>query len=155
MYSRARERGLTFFRTSRGVRNAVREGEFVRLTGNRDYRTVKTNFPYVKSTTRAFVERLAAEYRAECKEKLVVTSAVRPMTRQPRNASDRSVHPTGMAVDLRKPARAECRQWLRNRLLELELDGAIEAIEEYRPPHFHIAVYSANHFATAQTVSDR
>jgi hypothetical protein len=71
----------------------------------------------------------------------VVTGAVRPATRQPWNASDRSVHPTGIAVDLRKPTNTRCRTWLRNTLLSLERARVIEATEEYGPPHFHVAVY--------------
>jgi nucleoid-associated protein YgaU len=57
------------------------------------------------------------------------------------NSADRSVHPTGMAVDLRKPTKRRCLTWLRETLLYLEAAGALEATEEHRPPHFHVAVY--------------
>jgi LysM repeat protein len=59
-----------------------------------------------------------------------------------RNASDHSVHGTGMAVDLRSaliPAR--CRTWLRKTLESLEKAGVIEATEEKKVPHFHVAVF--------------
>ena len=72
-----------------------------------------------------------------------MTSAVRPSTRQPRNAVPKSVHPTGLAIDLRKPQNGECREWLRDRLMELERDDLIDATEEFNPPHFHVVVYSA------------
>jgi hypothetical protein len=60
--------------------------------------------------TDLFVKRLAGQYRAACGERLVVTSLTRPASLQPRNASDRSVHPTGMAVDLRVPPTSSCRR---------------------------------------------
>jgi hypothetical protein len=50
-----------------------------------------------------------------------------------------SVHPTGMAVDLRRPS-GRCLTWLRRTLLAAERRGAIEATEERHPPHFHVAV---------------
>src|SRR5690606_6429895 len=65
----------------------------------------------------------------------------RPLSNQPPNASDRSVHPTGMAVDLRVPNNARCRQWLESTLLSLEGSDVIEATRERNPPHYHVAVY--------------
>jgi nucleoid-associated protein YgaU len=44
-----------------------------------------------------------------------------------------------MAVDLRKPT-GTCLVWLRQTLLVEERQGTIEATEERRPAHFHIAV---------------
>jgi hypothetical protein len=95
----------------------------------------------VSPETRIFVQRLASQYRAGCGEKMVVTSAVRPATRQPANSTERSVHPTGMAIDLRLPRSAKCRRWLRTTLLELEKAGVLEATEEHSPAHFHVAVF--------------
>ena len=141
-YEYAQQRRLTFHRTARTVRRAAAHGAFVRLTGNADYRVKGVTFPYVLPATRTFVHRLAAEYRDVCRERLTITSAVRPSSRQPRNAVAKSVHPTGLAVDLRKPKGRVCRDWLRERLLELEADGAVDATEEYRPPHFHLVVYA-------------
>src|SRR5690606_27891817 len=85
--------------------------------------------------------RLASQYRSACGEQMVVTSALRPESRQPRNSSSLSVHPTGMAVDLRKPTKASCLKFLRTTLLALEKEGVLEATEERRPPHFHVAVF--------------
>lgn len=141
-YDYARGRGLTFHRTGRTVRRAAAGGTFVRLSGNADYRVKGVTYPYVLPATRTFVSRLAREYRDVCREPMTVTSAVRPSTRQPRNSVEKSVHPTGIAIDLRKPKKRDCRDWLRERLLELESDGMIEATEEFRPPHFHVVVYA-------------
>jgi hypothetical protein len=52
------------------------------------------------------------------------------------------VHPTGIAVDLRKPT-GSCLKWLRKTLLSLEDRGVIDGTEEKRPPHFHVVVFPA------------
>jgi LysM repeat protein len=46
-----------------------------------------------------------------------------------------------MAIDLRRSQNARCRSWLESTLLTLERQGVLEAIEERRPPHYHIALY--------------
>lgn len=140
MYRQAVRERLHFFETSAGIRNAARKGRLVRLSSNRNTTHSGARWPYVRPETRLFVDRLASQYRAACGSRLVVTSAVRPATRQPANATARSVHPTGMAVDLRKP-KGRCLRWLRSTLLELEGEGVIEATEERGPPHFHVAVF--------------
>jgi len=141
MYHQARAARLHFYETSRGVRNAVRAGRLVRLTPDSNFSLHQVGYPYVRPTTRTFLERLGAQYRDACGEQLEVTSAVRPATRQPPNSTARSVHPTGMAVDLHKPEDEACRRWLRETLVELEGAGLLEATEEFAPPHFHVAVY--------------
>ena len=141
MYRHARAEKLAFYETSRGIRKAVAAGRLVRLVPDDDFDLRKVSYPYVRSTTRTLVERLGRQYRAACGEQLVVTSAVRPATRQPANSVARSVHPTGMAVDLHKSDDPECRAWLRATLRELEGEGVLEATEEFSPPHFHVAVY--------------
>lgn len=143
MYDQARSHDLTFHRTAAGVRLAVDRGELVRLSGNADYRLVGVSHPYVLPSAKTFVERLAAQYRAACGEKLVVTSATRPLSLRLANSTDRSVHPTGMAVDLRRPTEPRCLSWLRETLLHVERAGVAEATEERRPPHFHVAVFPA------------
>ena len=143
-YEYARGRGLMFHRTGRTVRRAAASGDLVRLGGSKDYRVKGITYPYVLPATRTFVNRLAGEYREACREAMTVTSAVRPSSRQPRNAVPKSVHPTGLAIDLRKPRGSRCREWLRDRLLELEGEGIVDATEENYPPHFHVVVYSAS-----------
>ncbi|HEX8359758.1 MAG TPA: DUF5715 family protein [Longimicrobium sp.] len=141
MYSQARSHALPFYRTPRGVRAAAEDGELVRLSGNSNYRVAGVTYPYALSTTRTFVQRLAEQYRDFCGEKLVITSAMRPSSFRLFNSVDKSVHPAGMAVDIRIPAKARCRSWLRQRLLRMEAEGVAEATEERRPPHFHVAVF--------------
>lgn len=141
VHNHAVEEGLEFHRTSRAVTASVREGALVRLSGNADYRVNDgVRWPYVRPEAEVFVTRLASQYRAACGEQLVVTSAVRPQDQQPWNASDRSVHPTGIAVDFRKP-RGRCLTWLRSTLASLQSRGLIDATEEFRPPHFHVVVF--------------
>ena len=88
-----------------------------------------------------FIERLSRQYLAACGEQLVITSLTRPTERQPRNASDRSVHPTGMAVDLRYSGNRNCRLWLERVLGDLEQTRDLEATRERYPPHYHIAIF--------------
>jgi hypothetical protein len=140
MHRQAVREDLRFYETTTGVRNAVKKGRLVRLRTTASVTYSRVRWPYVQPETRLFVERLGTQYRAACGERLVITSAVRPASRQPANATERSVHPTGMAIDLRKP-RGQCLAWLRAALLDLEREGVIEATEEYGPPHFHVAVF--------------
>jgi hypothetical protein len=143
MYDYAVDRDLRFLRTRTGARDAVGAGRLIPLPVSGPYvhyRVVGARYPYALPATNDFVRELAAAYRNGCGERLVVTSALRPKTEQPRNASPKSVHPTGMAVDFRKPT-GKCLTWLRGALLAYERAGVIEAIEERRPPHFHVAVF--------------
>jgi hypothetical protein len=141
MYRQAIAHDLHFYQTASGIRRAAERGDFVALTGNADYRLVKVSHPYVLPVTRTFVHRLAAQYRAACGEQLVITSAVRPQSMRLINSVDRSVHPTGMAIDLRKPTNQRCLRWLRETLAMLDARDVVEAVEERRPPHFHVAVF--------------
>src|SRR4051794_17602549 len=139
----AREHDFTYLRTSADVRDFAQQGLLVRLPGNSDYElaTDEVSFPYARPEVKTFVERLSEQYRAACGERLVVTSLTRPITRQPPNASVISVHPTGMAADLRRSDSSGCRQWLETVLLDLENKGVIEATREQYPPHYHVAVF--------------
>jgi hypothetical protein len=139
----AREHEFTYLRTTSDVRDYAQQGLLVRLPGNSDYElaTDEVSFPYARPEVKTFVERLSEQYRAACGERLVVTSLTRPITRQPANASVISVHPTGMAADLRRSDSPGCRQWLETVLLDLENKGVIEATREQYPPHYHVAVF--------------
>lgn len=142
MYYKAQAQGLTFFKSAAEVAEAADEGKVALLRGNMDYAVVGTQVPYVRPETLRFIEALGAAHRQACGEPIIVTSGIRPTARRLRNSHVKTVHPTGMAVDIRKSP-GNCRVWLRKALLGLESQGLIEAIEESRPPHFHIAVYSA------------
>ncbi|HEX2254618.1 MAG TPA: DUF5715 family protein [Thermoanaerobaculia bacterium] len=140
--SAARTHGFAYAQDDTDVVDMVRRDELVRLSGNRDY-TVKwsVRHPYARPEVKLFVERLADQYRDACGERLVVTSLVRPKSRQPRNSSPLSVHPTGIALDLRVSASSRCRAWLERALVNLEGRGVLEAARERRPPHYHVVLY--------------
>ena len=138
--AQARRHDFTHLTGPAQLRRFVDAGLLVHLAGNRDYTLVDVSFPFARPEVRLFIERLSSQYRRACNERLVVTSLTRPLSHQPRNASDRSVHPTGMAIDLRLPA-GRCRGWLEEVLLSLEARGVLEATRERRPPHYHVAVY--------------
>jgi LysM repeat protein len=138
----ARAHDFTYLRTPDHVRRFVDLGILVRIPGDANYEVLRSvSFPYARPQIKLFLERLSAQYHAQCGEKLVVTSLTRPMSNQPANASTRSVHPTGMAIDLRVPQNAKCRSWLETTLLTLERQKVLEAIRENRPPHYHVAVF--------------
>jgi len=139
----ALESDYTFTRTPREVARFVRAGRLVELSGNADYRVRGAAHPYARPDLRTFIERLALRYRAACGEPLVVTSLTRPLSEQPRNAHALSVHPAGMAVDLRVSARTSCQRWVADTLLTLEADGLLDVTREYGPPHFHVALFPA------------
>lgn len=147
-YRRALEYDYTFIKDPAEVRRFVRNKLLVPVEGNSDYQLDdEVSFPYARPEVLTFIERLSRQYRAACGEVLVVTSLTRPMNRQPRNSSKRwSVHPTGMAVDLRRSNTPACRRWIQRVLLQLEGAGTIQATHERRPPHYHIAVYT-KHYA--------
>jgi hypothetical protein len=138
----AKAHGLNFYRTSADISAAVERGELVPLPGNDSYDVADfVRHPFLHPTARLFVERVSAEYRAACGQKLVVTSAARPSNGQPSNAHALSVHPAGMAVDLRVSDRQECRAWLEDTLLGMEEAGVLNGIRERSPPHYHVAIF--------------
>lgn len=137
----ARGHDFTYLGTPTQVRRFVRSGYLVPVEANADFELHQVSFPYTRPENELFIRRLAAQYRSACGEKLVVTSLTRPQNMQPRNASDRSVHPTGMAIDLRRSNRRACRAWLEDVLLSLEATGVLEATRERYPPHYHVALF--------------
>jgi LysM repeat protein len=151
MYEHAKAEKLPFYETSGDVRSAVASGRLVSLDASGNIQLHSVAFPYVRPSTRMFVDRLSAQYVSVCREPLVVTSGVRPATRQPRNSVSLSVHPTGMAVDVRRPRNAKCLRWLRSTLAELEGQNVLEATEEHWPAHFHVAVYPTQYTRWATT----
>lgn len=132
---------LPFLNTPEDVRTAVRSGQLVPLLGNGDYYLKEVSFPYAQPETKLFVERLAQRYTEVCEEPLVVTSLTRARHRQPANASRRSVHPTGIGLDLRRSWSRRCRAWLEGVLLTLEDRGVLEATLEWQPVHYHLAIF--------------
>jgi hypothetical protein len=132
---------FTFLRTAKQVRDFIRKERLVSVEGNAHYAVAKVQFPYARDATKLFIERLARQYHQATGDRLVVTSLTRPVSRQPRNASPLSVHPTGMAVDFRMPKKAAHRRWLERTLLSLEDKNLLDATRERRPAHYHVAVF--------------
>ncbi len=151
----ARQHDFTFIDTSERLRRFTSLGLLVRVRPGRDLQLHSVSFPYARPEVALFVERLSGQYRAACGEQLVVTSLTRPTTRQPRNASSRSVHPTGMAVDLRYSRNRNCRAWLERVLTELEGRGVLEATRELYPAHYHVALFPKPYAAYVQSKSTR
>lgn len=137
----AREHDFTYLTSPAQVERFVKAGYLVPVRANRNFDLHAVSFPYARPETRLFVQRLSAQYRRACGEKLVVTSLTRPTSRQPYNASSRSVHPTGMAIDIRRSSSRACRLWLESVLLSLEKNRVLEVTRERRPPHYHVAIF--------------
>lgn len=146
---------FTFLRDGKHVGRFVRAGLLVPLRGNRDYVLKDVSYPYARPEVKLFAERLAAQFRDACGEQLVVTSLTRPRAGQPYNASPRSVHPTGMAIDLRRHNKPSCRSWLERVLLSLEKQGVLEAAAEKNPPHYHVALFPRPYADHVRAVAGR
>lgn len=142
-YEAAKEEGLDFAPSRGAIERGAAEGAYVRLPqSTASFRLRGVAVPYVRPETHAFLTAFAAEYRRACGEPLTVTSAMRPTSVHLANSVEKTVHPTGMAVDLRAP-RNGCIGWMRTALIGYERQGVVEATEEHRPAHFHVAVLRA------------
>jgi hypothetical protein len=144
MYDFAQRNGFPFYLTPTTLDEAIAKGKLVPLTGDENYELTRgVGFSYATVEAREFITQFAPQYLAACGAPLTVTSAARPMSRQPRNANPHSVHPTGIAVDIRRPFPGPCLTWVRGALAELEARGFVEATEEHHPVHLHLAVLRA------------
>jgi hypothetical protein len=154
--SMARQHDFTYIDTPSRVRFFAERGWLVPIESTGDF-VVKADvsFPYARPEVELFVQRLGRQYRRACGEQLVVTSLTRPANRQPRNASDRSVHPTGMAVDVRYSWNRACRDWLEGVLVNLERQGVLEATLERRPRHYHVAIFPEQYSAYVKVLASR
>ncbi len=154
-YRIARQHDFTFIDTGERVRFFASQGWLVEVEPTADFMLRGVSFRYARPEVDVFLRRLAAQYRVACGERLVVTSLTRPTTRQPRNASDRSVHPTGMAMDLRYPRSRACRTWLERVLTQLEGAGVLDATRERFPVHYHVAIYPRQYAAYVDAMNTR
>ncbi len=132
---------FTLLESASDVRRFVALGLLVPVQENDDLRLRGVSFSVARPAVRTFAHRLARQYRRACGEKLTVTSLTRPASRQPANAYRRSVHRTGMALDIRRSGRPACRRWIKKTLASLEVQGVLEATRERRPPHYHVAIF--------------
>ncbi|MFM1895746.1 MAG: hypothetical protein RLZZ385_820 [Pseudomonadota bacterium] len=147
--------GYAFFETPYDVQDHVKGGELLPVEPSRHMELHDVSYPYARNEVKLFLERLSAQYFTACSEKLVVTSLVRPQDRQPANAASNSVHPTGMAVDLRIPSKSRCRSWLEQTLLSLEANDVLDVTRERNPPHYHVALFTQSYasYLTARSQS--
>lgn len=143
----AKAHDFSFLQGRKQLDRFVRAGLLVPLDGNDNYLLHDVSFEVARPEVRLFVERLSAQYRRACGEPLVVTSLTRPTAYQPSNASPHSVHPTGMALDLRRPSDPGCRRWLESTLLYLDGRDVLDATRESRPPHYHVALFPNRYVA--------
>ncbi len=151
----ARENDFTFLRNASQVREFVEKGHLVEVEGDDNYSVAAgVSFPYARPVLRTFVERLGAQYREGCGERLVVTSLTRPTANQPGNAHKLSVHPTGMAVDFRISQSTRCRSWLEGTLLSLERKGLLDVTRERNPPHYHVALFPEKYAAHVEKLRE-
>jgi hypothetical protein len=138
-YNYAQMRQLSFLETEMDYATRIANGQLIRLEGDSLHSIARR--PYVLPSTYRFVERLAFAYRANGCGRLTITSASRLVSERPRNGSVFSVHPAGMAVDVRVNGIGErCEDWLNAYLLEKEALGEVDATREHRPPHYHLVV---------------
>lgn len=134
--------GFSFLQTSSEVNRFVNAGYLVPVQARGALELHDVSYPYARPAVKLFLERLSNQHRIACGDKLTVTSLTRPVSSQPSNASKASVHPTGMAVDLRIPRKGSCRSWLESTLLSLEGTGVLDVTRERNPPHYHVALYT-------------
>jgi LysM repeat protein len=146
--------GYSFLENAQAVNQFVDRGHLVKVAPNRYMELSDVSYPYARPGVKMFLDRLSAQYLAACGDKMVITSLTRPLNKQPANASSASVHPTGMAADLRIPQKSSCRSWLERTLLSLEGSGVIDVTRERHPPHYHVAVFTQSYEQYVTTMSD-
>lgn len=151
----AQRHDFTHLRGRAQLARFVSAGLLVLVEGNDDYSLKDVSFEVARPEVRLFIERLSGQYREACGAPLIVTSLTRLRSLQPPNASPRSVHPTGMALDLRRPTNRACRTWLESTLLYLEERRVLEATLERRPPHYHVAVFPDDYVAYVADMTGR
>ena len=141
----AQDYGYSFLKTSQAVHQFVDAGYLVAVPASPTMELHNVSYPFARPAVKLFLERLSAQHFAACGEKLTVTSLTRPIEKQPANASEASVHPTGMALDLRIPRVGKCRSWLESTLLSLEGTGVLDVTRERYPPHYHVALFTKHY----------
>lgn len=145
----ALDHNLTFLNKDSEVACFVSMGLLVPLESGGNYELKGPRLPYVRPETKLFIERFSAQYRSACGERLDVTGAARTVFLW--NSSAKSVHPTGMAVDLRIPKNKRCRAWVESTLLVMGKREVIIPTKEVSPPHYHVVVLPRQYAAYVAT----
>lgn len=115
------------------------------------YDLSEVSSPYLRPEAYTFMRQLVKSFNQECgRLPLTITSAVRlPKIHASVGGSPRSVHPHGLAFDVRThDRRPDELHWLTRYLLAAETLGYIGAVEEKHNPHLHIAVIFDSFTAT-------
>lgn len=138
-HSYALKQNLTFVTSAAEYQTLIAQGHFVRLKG--PHLQVLAKRPYALPSTVSFMQEMSAAYQATGCGQVVVKDAVRLMSERPPNGSWYSVHPAGMAIDIRiRYIAPECADWLRMYVRQKEAAGAVDGTHELHPEHLHIVV---------------
>jgi spore germination cell wall hydrolase CwlJ-like protein len=142
----AKDSGYEFAATKDRLIELVESGTLVELEETNSLRFSNVSRPYVLPVVAEFVYRLADQYNFGQKcGPLVLTGAARDVAFQQTlgNGSAKSVHPAGMAVDLKSTdLTPRCQAWLEGTLLEIEAAKRIDFTKEIsrKAPHYHVSV---------------
>jgi len=143
-FTYAKDSGYEFAATESRLIEMVEEGTLVELEETDSLRFNHVSRPYVLPVVAKFLYRLADQYYYGQKcGPLVLNGAARDLEFQATlsNGSNKSVHPTGMAVDLKSTGMSDsCHEWLEDTLLEIETARRIDSTEEHSPAHYHVVV---------------
>jgi hypothetical protein len=136
----AQARGIPLMNTEEEYQSSVRSGRFVRLT-HPNLEVNEQTRPHVLPATAQFIYEVAEQFgRADC-GRLRVNGAGRLTSERPTNGSRDSVHPAGMALDLRVINLSErCYAVLSELLHEAERERRADVTREWEPEHFHVVV---------------
>ncbi len=135
----ALELQLPLITTDADYQARISSGYFIRLES--PFMEVHARRPYALPSTVVFVAELAREYYNAGCGLLVVKDALRLTSERPSNGSLYSVHPAGMAVDIRtKYIPTECADWLRTYINQKEAEGKVDGTQEWKPEHLHVVV---------------
>ncbi len=140
----AKDSGYEFAATKERLLELVKEGTLVELEETESLKFNNVSRPYALPVVAEFVYRIADQYNygQRCGP-LWLNGAARDIAFQQTlgNGSAKSVHPTGMPIDLKSTGHTpRCRDWLENTLLEIEAAKRIDFTKERSPAHYHISV---------------
>lgn len=142
----AKDSGYEFAADKNRLLKMVEEGTLVELEETASLKFNNVTRPYVLPVTAEFIYRIADQYNYGQKcGALTLNGASRDVKYQQTfsNGSKKSVHPTGMAVDIVSAGlEARCLAWLETTLSEIEAAKRIDATRETSKdaPHFHVTV---------------